>query len=102
MVEHVSRRIQFGLIIFMGGASFVVWVVVSSTCSDCDPLRVLAVNDGKLTAFCPVYWQRYHVTSVNDLLLFPGTVLFLSASPLWTNITAAGRACTWRGGTGFL
>ena len=50
MVEHVSRRIQFGLIIFVGGASFVVWVVVSSTCSDCDPLRVLAVDNGQFPA----------------------------------------------------
>ena len=28
MVEHVSRRIQFGLIILVVGASFLVWVMV--------------------------------------------------------------------------
>ena len=47
MVEQVSRRIQFGLIILVVGASFVVWVMVSPTCSDCVPVRVLAVDDGQ-------------------------------------------------------
>ena len=50
MVEHVSRRTQFGLTIFMVGASFVVWVMLSPTFSDCDPVRLLAVDDGKFTA----------------------------------------------------
>ena len=44
MVEQVSRRIQFGLIILVVGASFVVWVSVRPTCSDCVPVRVLAVE----------------------------------------------------------
>ena len=47
MVEHVPRRIQFGLIILVFGASLVVWVMVSPICSDCDPERVLDVYDGK-------------------------------------------------------
>ena len=46
MVENVSRRIKFGLMVLVVGAYFVVWVMVSPTCSDCDPLQVLAVNDG--------------------------------------------------------
>ena len=50
MVEQVSRRIQFGLIILVVGASFVVWVMVMPTCSDCFPVRVLDVDDGKFTA----------------------------------------------------
>ena len=50
MVEHVPIRIQFGLMMLVVGASFVVLVVVSPTCSDCDPVRVLAVDDGQFTA----------------------------------------------------
>ena len=44
MIEHVSRRIQFGLLIFVVDASFVVWVMVSPICSDCDPVQVLDVD----------------------------------------------------------
>ena len=47
MVEQVSRRIQFGLIILAFGASFLVWVMVRPTCSDCVPVRVLAVHGGQ-------------------------------------------------------
>ena len=50
MVKHVSRRIQFGLIILVVGASFVVFVTVRPTYSDCVPVRVLAVDDGKFLA----------------------------------------------------
>ena len=50
MVEQVSSRIQFGLIILVVGASFVVWVMVSPTCSDCVPVRVLDVDDGQFPA----------------------------------------------------
>ena len=50
MVEQVSRRIQFGLIILVVGASFVVWVMVSPICSDCVPVRVLAVDDEQFSA----------------------------------------------------
>ena len=50
MVEKVSGRIQFGLIILFFGASFVVSVMVRPTCSDCVPLRVLVVDDGQFTA----------------------------------------------------
>ena len=46
MVEHVSRSIQFGLMILVVGAPFVVWVMVSHTCSDCDTVWVLADDDG--------------------------------------------------------
>ena len=50
MVEQVSRSIQFGLIILVVGASFVVWVNVRTTCSECIPVRVLDVDYGKFTA----------------------------------------------------
>ena len=50
MVEHVSRRIQFGLMMLVVGASFVIWVMVSSTCGDCDPIRVLDVDYEKFIA----------------------------------------------------
>ena len=50
MVEQVSRRIQFGLIIFVVGASFVVRVMVRPTCSYCVPVRVLVVGDGQFPA----------------------------------------------------
>ena len=54
MVENVSNRIQFELMIFVVGASFVFWVMVSLTCIDCDPVRVLDMDDGKFTTYCPV------------------------------------------------
>ena len=50
MVEQVSRRIQFGLIILVVGASFVVWVMARPTCRDCVPVRLLAVDDGQFPA----------------------------------------------------
>ena len=50
MVQKVSRRIQFGLIILVVGAYFVVWVMVRPTCSDYFLVRVLAVDDGKFPA----------------------------------------------------
>ena len=50
MVEKVSRRIQFGLIIIVVGAYFVVWFMVRPTCSDCVLVQVLAVYDGQFTA----------------------------------------------------
>ena len=49
MVDHVSRRIQFGSIILVVYASFVVWVMESPTFNDCDPVQVLAVDDGQFT-----------------------------------------------------
>ena len=45
MVYQVYKRIQFGLIILVVGASFVFWVIVRPTCSDCVPVWVLAVDD---------------------------------------------------------
>ena len=50
MVEQVYRRIQFGLIILVVVASFVVWVMVRPTCSDCVPVLILAVDDGQFPA----------------------------------------------------
>ena len=50
MVDHVSRRIKLGLMILVVGESFVFWVMVSTTCSDCGPVRVLNVDDGQFTA----------------------------------------------------
>ena len=45
MVEHVSRRIQFRLMMLVVGASFLVWVMVIPTCMDCDPVQAFALYD---------------------------------------------------------
>ena len=58
MVDQVSRRIQFVLIILVVGASFVVWVMVGTTFSDCVQVQVLPVDDGQFPAQCPVSWKR--------------------------------------------
>ena len=50
MVDNVSIRIQFGLMVLVVGLSLVVWFMVSPTCSDFDPLRVLAVGDVQFPA----------------------------------------------------
>ena len=50
MVDHLFRRIQFGLIMSVAGSSFVVLVMVSPTCSYFYPVLVLDVNDGKFPA----------------------------------------------------
>ena len=50
MVEHVSRRIKFVLMMLVVGSSFVVLVVFSPTCSEYDTVRVLSVYDGQFTA----------------------------------------------------
>ena len=50
MVDNVCKRIQFGLMILVVGDSPVVWVVLSPTCSNCDPVWVLAVDDGQFPA----------------------------------------------------
>ena len=47
IVEHVSNRIQLGLMISVAGILVVVCVVVISTCSDCDPKQSLDVDDGQ-------------------------------------------------------
>ena len=49
MVEHVSRKINFGLMMLAVGESFVVWVMVIPTCSDCDPVRLLDADYGQFT-----------------------------------------------------
>ena len=50
MVEHVSIRIQLGLMTLVVGAYFMVWVMLSIICSNCDPLRVLDFGDRKFPA----------------------------------------------------
>ena len=50
MVEQVSSRIQFGLIILVVGESFAVWFMARPTFSDCVTVRLLAVDDGKFPA----------------------------------------------------
>ena len=50
MVEQVSSRIQFGLIILVFGAFFMVWVMVSPTFSDCVPVWLLDIDDGRFPA----------------------------------------------------
>ena len=47
MVEHVSKRIQFGLMMLVVVEYFVVWFMASPTCSDSDPVQLLDVDDGK-------------------------------------------------------
>ena len=47
MVDHVSKSIQFGLMVLVFGASFVVWFMVIPTCSDCDTFQALDVDDGQ-------------------------------------------------------
>ena len=49
MAYNVSKRIQFWLIKFVMGVAFDVWVMMSPTCSDCDPVWVLAVYDGQFS-----------------------------------------------------
>ena len=44
MVHYVFSRIQFWFMIFFIGASFVVWFIVSPSCSDCNPVRLLNVD----------------------------------------------------------
>ena len=50
IVEHVFRRIQFGLIILVVAVYFVVWFMASPICSDFDPLQMFNVDDGKFPA----------------------------------------------------
>ena len=57
MVEQVSSRIQFGLILLVVGASFVVWVMMRSSCSDCVPVQAaksypLVATSGTLKVIC--------------------------------------------------
>ena len=54
VVDYVSRRIQFGLIMGVVGAYFVVWLMVIPICNDFDPVQVLDVDVGKFPAYCPV------------------------------------------------
>ena len=50
MVEHASRKIQFGLMMLVVGEYFMVLVTVGPTCSDFDPVQVLYVDDGRFPA----------------------------------------------------
>ena len=65
---------------------FFVFFLVSSSCSGCDPTRALNVYDGHFTAFCPIYWQWYHMTSTNGLPLFPGNVFLMPAFLIWKTL----------------
>ena len=102
VVEQVSSRIQFRLILLVVGASFLVWFIVRLNCSVYVPVWVLAVYDGQFPAQFLVSWQQYHVTYGKDIPSFPGVVLFFSVPPVWMNLTAAGGACTWHCGDNFL
>ena len=55
VVENVSKMIQFGLIMLVVGASFVVWVMKIPTCNDYYPTQVLDADNGKFSAQCTVY-----------------------------------------------
>ena len=44
------NRIQLGLVMSVSGMLVSVCVIVSSTCSDCDPVLSLAVYDGHIPA----------------------------------------------------
>ena len=46
VAEHASKRIEFILIMLVVGASFVVLVMGSSTCGDCDSMQLLDAGDG--------------------------------------------------------
>ena len=50
MVDHVQRRIKFGLMMFLVGSYFVVLIMVIPTCGDYDPMRVLSVDDDQFPA----------------------------------------------------
>ena len=50
IIDEVSRRIKFVLILLVVGDYFVVWVMFRLTCSDCVPVWVLTVDDGQFTA----------------------------------------------------
>ena len=50
MVGHFFIRIPFRLIKFVVGASFGVWVMVNLICSDCDPVQVLDIKFGQISA----------------------------------------------------
>ena len=43
-------RIQLGLVTSVSGMLVSVCVMVSATCSDCDPVQSLAVYDGQFPA----------------------------------------------------
>ena len=45
MVDQLSRRIKFRLIILVVGDYFVVLVMVMHTCSDCVLVWVMAIDD---------------------------------------------------------
>ena len=47
MVEHVSKRIKFGLLLLFIGASFEVWDMVSLICNDWNLTQASYTDDGK-------------------------------------------------------
>ena len=50
VVEHVSNSNQFGFMISFTVTPFIVFAAVSPIFSDCDPMRVLDVEDGQFPA----------------------------------------------------
>ena len=54
MVEHVSSKSQFGLMISCYGVSLVFCAIVSTTNTDCNTTRVLDVDNGKFTKYFPI------------------------------------------------
>ena len=46
-MDHVSNRIQLVLMISVNDMLVFVCVMVSPTCSDCEPAQSLAVYDGQ-------------------------------------------------------
>ena len=68
IVDHVSNRIQLGFMMSVSDILVVFCVMVSHTCSNFDLARVLSVYDGEFPTWCPISWQRYHVTYANYLL----------------------------------
>ena len=65
MVDHVSHIIQLLFMMSVNGMLVIFCVMVITTCSDCDPSWELDVDYGQFSAYCPLSWQRYHVTSTN-------------------------------------
>ena len=58
MVDNLYNWVQLVFMVSVYGILVVVFVMVSPTCSDCDPARALAVNGRHHPAYFPISWQR--------------------------------------------
>ena len=56
-MEHVSNMILLGFMISVSGMLVVVCVMVSPTCSDCDPEQAFAVDDCQFPTYFPISCQ---------------------------------------------